>query len=103
MVDGGPEERYGTVRNWMTREPATGAEDCLFDCVRFGKLVYLLGAIDHDACRVGVADVAVRNYANQLFAFNDWQLVDSMFGHDLSGNGDAVKSFHREHPPAHPI
>jgi acetoin utilization protein AcuB len=41
-----PEDRYGTVRNWMTREPATVGEDCLLSAalgrMRTGEIRHLL-------------------------------------------------------------
>ena len=41
-----PEERFGTVRNWMTREPATVDEDCplstALDRMRTGEIRHLL-------------------------------------------------------------
>jgi CBS domain-containing protein len=41
-----PEDRYGTVRNWMTREPATVDEDCPLSTalgrMRTGEIRHLL-------------------------------------------------------------
>ena len=41
-----PEERFGTVRNWMTREPATVGEDCPISTalgrMRSGEIRHLL-------------------------------------------------------------